>query len=138
MQSAAHNPASHTLRIAIAMLFVGPLILFLACQFVREWSALQPALAAGASLWVLTGLLTSGAGGWLLLRRSSPGLPLRVGGAATILAGATLLAGVLARVVPCAGPTCVRSRLVSAAGLMFFGLVASRKAGRQNLAPGVD
>ena len=136
MQPAAHSSPSHLLRITIVMLFVGALTLYLGYQFLREWSALQPALAVVAGIWALSGLVAFAAGCRLLLRRNSPTLPLGIGGAATILSGATLLAGVLARVVPCAGPTCVWSRLVSAAGLVLIGVVASWAAGIQNRGPG--
>jgi len=127
--------ANEILRVTIVMLFVECITFYLGYQFLQEWSALAPALALGSTLWVLSGLVTFGAALWLLVRHTPVKPSLWIGGAATILAGATLLAGVLVHVVPCPGPTCVRSRLVSAAGLVFFGVVAIRAAGRERHKP---
>lgn len=131
MEHATHNPARGILRVAIVMFFIGCFTFYSGFQFAREWSSLQPPLALGAALWLISGLVTSGAAFFLLLRHISPKPPLWIGGTATLVAGATLLIGVLIHVVPCPGPTCVRSRLVSAAGLMIFGALAFRAARRE-------
>jgi hypothetical protein len=105
------------------MLFMGGLLLISGFDFVRELSALQPALAVLTSIWFLAGLITTGCALWLLTRAHDR-WPVRLGAAAVIAAGISLSVGVLMHIVPCSGPTCVVSRLITAAGLVFFGLIA--------------
>lgn len=138
VEPAAHHPANGILRVAISMLFMGCFAFYFGFDFVREWSSLQPALALCTTAWLLSGLVTAGAALWLLLRHTPRNPPLWIGGTGAIFAGATLLTGVLTHVVPCPGPTCVRSRLVSAAGLMFFGVLAFRAAWRGGHKPAVE
>ena len=110
-------------RVAAVMLFLGGVILVSGYDLLREWSALQPKLAILAFIWSAGGLVASGCSLWLF-RRGRDAQPLWFGAAAAIVAGVTLGIGVLMHIVPCPGPTCVYSRLVVAAGLVFFGIVA--------------
>jgi hypothetical protein len=114
-----------SLRVTLVMLFLGGLMLVSGFGFVREWSALQPALAALTSIWCVAGLVATACALWLLNRGNARWL-VWPGAAAVLIAGVSLGAGVLMRIVPCSGPTCVYSRLVTAAGLIFFGLIAPR------------
>jgi hypothetical protein len=110
-------------RVTLVMLFLGGLMLVSGFGFVREWSALQPALAVLTSIWIIAGLIATGCSLWLLNRGSDPRF-VWLGAAVAMVAGVSLGVGVLMHIVPCPGPTCVRSRLITAAGLIFFGLIA--------------
>ena len=116
-------------RVAAAMLFLGGIILVSGYDLLREWTALQPKLAILSAVWIVAGLVASGCSLWLFSRRRDA-RPLWLGAAAAIVAGVTLGIGVLLHIVICAGPTCVYSRLIVAAGLIFFGIVAPRTVAR--------
>jgi hypothetical protein len=118
-----------SIRVTLVMLFLGGLMLVSGFGFVREWSALQPALAVLTSIWFVAGLIATGCSLWLLNRGSDRRL-VWSGAAANMVAGVSLGVGVLMHIVPCSGPTCVRSRLITAAGLVFFGLIAPRVTAR--------
>ena len=109
------------LRITLVMLFLGVVMLVSSGDFLREWSALQPALAVVTAIWALAGIVAAGCSLWLLFRRDAR--PLWTGAAAAVVAGVNLGIGVLLHIVPCPGPTCV-SRLIVAGGLIFFGIIA--------------
>ena len=111
------------IRVTLVMLFLGGLMLVSSFDFLREWSALQPALAALASTWMVAGLIATGCSLWLLIGGTDRRLVLS-GAAAAVIAGLSLGVGVLMHIVPCPGPTCVRSRLIVAVGLILFGLLA--------------
>jgi len=117
------------LRVTLVMLFLGGLMLVSGFGFVREWSALQPALAVLTSIWIIAGLIATGCSLWLLNQDSDHRF-VWSGAAAAMVAGVSLGVGVLMHIVPCPGPTCVRSRLITAAGLIFFGLIAPRVTAR--------
>lgn len=121
-------------RVAIVMLFLGGVILVSGYEYLLEWSALQPILAIVTLLWVGTGLLACGSALWLLSGSRGPGA-LWLGAAAAAAAGLTLAFGVLTHVVPCPGPTCVLSRLVAAAGLLLFALLAPKIGGPRSNRP---
>ncbi len=110
-------------RVTLVMLFLGGLMLVSGFGFLREWSALQPALAALTAIWMVAGLVAIGCSLWLLNRGSDRRL-VWSGAAASMVAGLCLGVGVLMHIVPCPGPTCVLSRLIVAAGLVLFGLLA--------------
>jgi hypothetical protein len=118
-----------SLRVTLVMLFLGGLMLVSGFGFVREWSALQPALAVLTSIWIIAGLIATGCSLWLLNRDSDRRF-VWSGAVAAMVAGVSLGVGVLMHIVPCPGPTCVRSRLITAAGLIFFGLIAPRVTAR--------
>jgi hypothetical protein len=74
-------------------------------QVLRRWSSIGTAYAAVGSLWLLTGPAMFVAGLWLLGSLGRHRIPFWLGGAAGILAGASLVVGVLTYVVPCSGPS---------------------------------
>jgi riboflavin transporter FmnP len=123
---ATATPSTSRIRVALVMLFLSVVILLSGYGFVREWSALQPALAAAVSIWLAAGV-AAGISSLLLLTRSSAAA-VWCGAVAAVVAGATLVTGVALRIVPCSGPTCVYSRLIAAAGLILFGALAPRVA----------
>ncbi len=88
---------------AIWMLF-GYAISESAYQTLSKWSSIGAAYAAVGILWLLAGPAMFGAGLWLLGSLGRHRIPLWLGGAAGILAGASLVVGVLTYVVPCSGP----------------------------------
>lgn len=112
-----------SIRVTLVMLFLGGLMLVSAFGFLREWSALQPGLAALTSIWMVAGLIATGCSLWLLNRGNDRRL-VWSGAAAAMVAGLSLGVGVLMHIVPCPGPTCVRSRLIVAAGLILFAFLA--------------
>jgi hypothetical protein len=71
---------------------------------IGEWSAISGGLAACAVLFVVCGVVMVACGAWLLAKMGSA-RPLWIGGAATASCGFVILAGVLAKVIPCAGPS---------------------------------
>jgi hypothetical protein len=111
-----------SLRVTLVMLFLGALMLVSGFGFLREWSALQPALAVLTSIWIVAGLIATGCSLWLLNRDDRR--LVWSGAAAAMVAGGSLGVGVLMHIVPCPGPTCVYSRMIVAAGLILFGLFA--------------
>jgi len=120
---------SASIRIAPVMLFLSGVILVAGYAYLREWSALRPALAALTTIWVTAGAVAAVCSLWLLMRGGDP-RPARCGGVAAIVAGVTLLIAVVLRIAPCSGPKCVISRLTIAAGLMLFGVLAPRTVAR--------
>jgi len=73
-------------------------------RVLSRWSFIGTAYAAIGSLWLLTGPAMFAAGLWLLGSLGRHRIPLWLGGVAGILAGASLVVGVLTYVVPCSGP----------------------------------
>jgi hypothetical protein len=116
-------------RVTLVMLFLGGLMLVSGFDFLREWSALQPDLAVLTLIWFISGLIATGCSLWLINRGNDRRL-VWSGAVAALVAGVSLGVGVLLHIVPCPGPTCVRSRLITAAGLIFFGLIAPRVTAR--------
>lgn len=126
MTSVSSLVRSHAhIRVGLVMLFLGGLILVSGYDFLREWSALQPALAVVTAVWSFAGVILTGCAVWFLVRRHDL-RPLWSGAAAAVVAGLALGLAVLMHVVPCPGPTCVVSRLIVAGGLIFFGVLAPR------------
>jgi len=121
------NGFSANKRVAAVMLFLSGLILFSGSGFLLEWPALQRALALAAAIWFMAGLVML-ACAIAALCGINARLVFRVGAAGAALAGLTLSIAVLTRVAPCAGPTCVRSRLVVAGGLVLFAVLAPRNS----------
>jgi membrane protease YdiL (CAAX protease family) len=72
---------------------------------IREWRSVGTALAACGVLWILAGLAMFVAGWWVLGTLGRQRIPFRMGGAAAVVAGASLVVGVLTHVVPCSGPS---------------------------------
>ncbi len=94
-----------TLFLALIMLLFGAIYGRTGYALLGEWSAISGALAACAVLFVICGAVMFACGLWLLLKKGGSARPLWIGGAATALCGFVLLAGVLAKVIPCAGPS---------------------------------
>jgi hypothetical protein len=70
-----------------------------------SWSTISAGFAAIALVWLLAGPTMFGGGLWLLASQGRSRPPLWVGGIAALLAGTSLVAGVLTYVVPCSGPS---------------------------------
>jgi hypothetical protein len=94
-----------TLFLAMLILLFGAMYCRAGYALLGEWSAISRALAACAVLFVVCGAVMVACGLWLLLKMGSSTRPLWLGGAATALCGIVILAGVLAKVIPCAGPS---------------------------------
>jgi hypothetical protein len=71
----------------------------------HEWRAIGAALAACGVLWVLSGPAMLVGGSWVLASLARRPTPLWLAGTASVVAGGVLVAGVLARVIPCSGPS---------------------------------
>jgi len=73
-------------------------------RVLTEWSSIGSAYSTVGVVWLLAGPAMFGAGMWLLGSLGRHRVPLWLGGAAGIVAGASLIVGVLTYVVPCSGP----------------------------------
>ena len=105
------TPAQKVRRITVALLVAAGMILFGfvfsrgGYRIIGEWRSVGAALAGCGVLWILAGLAMFGAGWWVLGSLGRHRMPLGVGGAAAVVAGSVLVAGVLAHVIPCSGPS---------------------------------
>jgi hypothetical protein len=103
--------AQKALRIAVALLVAAGMICFgfvvslAGYHFIREWRYVGAALAGCGVLWILAGPAMFVAGWWVLGSLGRHRIPLWVGGTAAVVAGSVLVAGVLAHVIPCSGPS---------------------------------
>jgi len=93
-----------SIAIAAIWLLFGYAISESGYQVLSKWSSIGAAYAAVGALWLLAGPAMFGAGLWLIGSLGRHRVPLWLGGAAGILAGASLVVGVLTYVVPCSGP----------------------------------
>lgn len=93
-----------SVALAAIWLFFGYAISKSGYRVFSEWSSIGATYAAIGVLWLLTGPAMFGAGLWLLGSLGRHRIPLWLGGAAGILAGVSLVVGVLTYVVPCSGP----------------------------------
>ncbi len=84
--------------------FFGFVILNGGYSIVRLWPRIRLIYAACGILWLAAGAAMILTGLWLLAagRRS---VALRAGGVAAVLAGGSLVAGILTYVIPCSGPS---------------------------------
>jgi len=94
-----------SIALAAVWLLFGYAISESAYQTLSKWSSIGAAYAAVGILWLLAGPTMFGAGLWLLGSLGRHRTPLWLGGAAGVLAGASLVVGVLTYVVPCSGPS---------------------------------
>jgi hypothetical protein len=90
---------------AAVMIFFGFLVGRGGYSTIREWRSVGTALAAFGVLWILAGLAMFVAGWWVLGTLGRQRIPLWMGGTAAVVAGASLVVGVLTHVVPCSGPS---------------------------------
>lgn len=103
--------AQKALRIAVALLVAAGLIFFGfevsagGYRIIGQWRSVTAALAGCGVLWILAGPAMFVAGWWVLASLGRHRIPLWMGGTAAVVAGSLLLAGVLAHVVPCSGPS---------------------------------
>jgi len=94
------------LVISLVLIFFGFLIAQAGYSMIhREWHSIGSALAACAVAWILAGPVMFVAGWWVLGSWGRREIPLWLGGAAAIIAGTVLVAGVLTHVIPCSGPS---------------------------------
>jgi len=93
-----------SIALAAVWLLFGYAISESAYQTLSKWSSISAAYAAVGILWLLAGPSMFGAGLWLLGSLGRHRIPLWLGGAAGILAGVSLVVGVITYVVPCSGP----------------------------------
>ncbi len=70
-----------------------------------EWPAISVAHALCGLVWILAGPAMFAGSLWVLGSLGRHRIPLWGAGAAAILAGTVLIAGVLTHAVPCAGPS---------------------------------
>jgi len=91
--------------VAIIAIFFGFLISKLGYSTLREWSAIGAGYSFCGMLWALAGPVMFVAGCWVLLTLGRRSMPLWLAGAGSIVAGGTLVVGVLSHVVPCSGPS---------------------------------
>jgi membrane protease YdiL (CAAX protease family) len=89
---------------ALVTIFFGLLASTVGYSVIREWHSIRLAYAAFGVSWILAGPLMFVAGWWVLGSVGRKPTPLFVGGTASCIAGAVLIAGVLAHVIPCSGP----------------------------------
>lgn len=71
----------------------------------REWRAIGAAYAACGVLWILSGPAMFVGGSWVLTSLGRRPTPFWLAGAASVVAGGSLVVGVLTHVVPCSGPS---------------------------------
>jgi hypothetical protein len=90
---------------ALFMILVGLVIGYGGRSVIREWHSIGPAFAAFGVVWILAGPAMFVAGWWVLGDAERRKIPLWVGGVASVAAGAALIAGVLAQVIPCSAST---------------------------------
>ena len=91
--------------VAVATIFFGFLVSRGGYMTLREWRSIGAGYATFGALWALAGPAMFLAGWWVLLSSGRRPTPLWLAGAASILAGGSLLVGVLTHVVPCSGPS---------------------------------
>jgi hypothetical protein len=72
---------------------------------VDKWSQISAAYAACGVLWIICGALMSVGGLWVLASFGTHRLPLWLGAIGSVVAGASVVIGVLTSVVPCSGPS---------------------------------
>ena len=72
----------------------------------REWSAVGSTLATLGLFWMLSGIAMVVSAVWLivLLPTGRQRRPLSIGGGASVLSGALIMAGFLMHVIPCTSP----------------------------------
>lgn len=91
--------------VAAGTIFFGFLVSTAGYSRLREWPFIHAGLATCGALWALAGPTMFVAGWWVLLSFGRRSTPLWLAGTASIVAGGTLLVGVLTHVVPCGGPS---------------------------------
>jgi hypothetical protein len=91
--------------VAAVTIFFGFLISREGYSILREWRAIGAAYAACGVLWILSGPAMFAGGSWVLASLGRRATPLWLAGAASVVAGGTLVVGVLTHVVPCSGPS---------------------------------
>ena len=99
------SPIAGAIVVAAVMVFFGYTLSVAGLQTVRQWSYISVAYAACGVTWLVAGPAMFVAGLWVLGSLGRHRIPLWVGGAAAVLSGAVLVAGVLTYVIPCSGPS---------------------------------
>jgi hypothetical protein len=97
-------PIAPMALVAVGTVFFGFLVTKAGYSTLREWRSIGAGYAACGALWALAGPAMFVAGLWVLLSFGRRPTPLWLAGAASIVAGGALLAGMLTHVVPCSGP----------------------------------
>ena len=93
-----------SIAMAAIWLFFGYVISRAGLEVLLKWSSIGVPYAAVGALWLLAGPVMFGAGLWVLGSLGRHRMPLWLGATAAVLAGASLVVGVLTYVVPCSGP----------------------------------
>jgi TRAP-type C4-dicarboxylate transport system permease small subunit len=90
---------------ALLMILFGLIASIGGYSVVHQWHFISAAYAACGVAWVLAGLVIFVAGWELLASRGRRQIALWMGGTAIVVAGAVQVAGVLAHLIPCSGPS---------------------------------
>lgn len=90
--------------VAILLLAIGYGISDSAYRGFRAWPDTGPAYSLCIALWTVAGPVMLVAGLVVLASAGRLLFPLRIGGAAALLAGTSLIVGILTYVIPCSGP----------------------------------
>jgi uncharacterized membrane protein YphA (DoxX/SURF4 family) len=91
--------------VVIATIFFGFLVSRGGYSTLREWRSIGAGYSTCGMLWALAGPIMFVAGCWVLLTLGRRPTPLWLAGAGSIVAGSTVLVGVLTHVIPCSGPS---------------------------------
>jgi len=87
------------------MLFFGYVVSRGGYRVLGQWQQISAPYAAFGVIWVAAGPVMLAAAVGIFLSRGRHSVPIWAGSISAVCAGATLIAGVLSFVVPCAGPS---------------------------------
>lgn len=91
--------------LGVLVLFFGAVYGLGAVTTLDEWSAISRAYAAYMLVMAICALMAVICGLWLLATRGKDARPLRFGAFGMAGCGVVIIAGVLAKEIPCGGPT---------------------------------
>lgn len=91
--------------LGLVVALLGFLIFQSGLQVVMQWSAITALYALCGAIWVFGGAAMMIGGVWGVASLGRRRVPLLMGGLGSVVAGASLIIGVLTYVVPCSGPS---------------------------------
>jgi len=89
--------------LAVLMLFFGGLMIFVGSDL-SEWESQRLSLSATCLLLLFSGLAMVVGALWIFVSLGRKGLPLRIGGVASLVAGLGLPTAALTGIFQCSGP----------------------------------